>query len=77
MKSLTVLFYLYKCNIHIYNTALQPIYRMDIILTSLVLVHAGYLFVTDTLSTTTITKPPSVECQDLKTPHKSICELSE
>ena len=27
--------------------------------------HAGYLFVTDTLSTPTITEPPSMECQDL------------
>ena len=33
-----------KSNIHVYNTALQPIYLRDIILTSLVLVHAGYLF---------------------------------
>ena len=33
-----------KCNIHVYDTALQPIYPRDIILTSLVLVHAGYLF---------------------------------
>ena len=28
-------------------------------------VHAGYLFVTDTLSTPTITEPPSIKCQDL------------
>ena len=27
--------------------------------------HAGYLFVTDTLSTPTITEPPLMECQDL------------
>ena len=33
-----------KCNIHVYDTALQPIYPRDIILASLVLVHAGYLF---------------------------------
>ena len=34
-----------KCNIHVYDTALQPLYPRDvIILTSLVLVHAGYLF---------------------------------
>ena len=32
-----------KCNIHVYDTALQPINHRDIILTSLVLVHAGYL----------------------------------
>ena len=32
------------CNIHVYDTALQPIYPRDIILASLVLVHAGYLF---------------------------------
>ena len=33
-----------KCNIHVYDTALQPIYPKNIILTHLVLVHAGYLF---------------------------------
>ena len=33
--------------------------------------HAGYLFVTDTLSTPTIAKPPSVECQDLLIPTRS------
>ena len=33
-----------KYNIHVYDTALWPIYPRDIILTSLVLVHAGYLF---------------------------------
>ena len=33
-----------KCNIHVCDTALHPIYPRDIILTSLVLVHAGYLF---------------------------------
>ena len=33
-----------KCNMHIYEIALQPIYCRDIILKSLVLVHAGYLF---------------------------------
>ena len=31
-------------------------------------VCAGYLYVTDTLSTPTITEPPSVECQDLLIP---------
>ena len=30
--------------------------------------HAGYLFVSDTLSTPTITEPPSVEYQDLLVP---------
>ena len=33
-----------KCNIHVYDTARQPINPRDIILTGLVLVHAGYLF---------------------------------
>ena len=33
-----------KFNIHVNDTALQPIYPRDIILTSLILVHAGYLF---------------------------------
>ena len=33
-----------KWNIHVYDTALQPIYQRDVILMSLVLVHAGYLF---------------------------------
>ena len=36
-----------------------------------VLVHAGYLFVSDALSTPTITEPPSLECQDLLIPHRS------
>ena len=35
-----------KFNIHVYDTALQPIYPRDIILTSLVLVHADYLLCT-------------------------------
>ena len=38
-------------------------------------VHAGCLYVTDTLSTPTITEPPSVECQDLLIPHRSMCAL--
>ena len=33
-----------KCNIHVYDTALYYIYPRNIILTSLVFVHAGYLF---------------------------------
>ena len=33
-----------KCNIHVYNTALQPIHPREIILTSYFLTHAGYLF---------------------------------
>ena len=33
--------------------------------------HDGYLFATDTLSTPTITEPPSVECQDLLIPTRS------
>ena len=33
--------------------------------------HAGYLFVSDTLSTPTITEPSSVECQDLLIPHRN------
>ena len=38
---------------------------------SFTLLHAGYLFVTDTLSTPTITEPPSVEFQDLLIPTRS------
>ena len=33
--------------------------------------HAGYLYVTDTLSTTTILETRSVECQDLLIPTRS------
>ena len=33
--------------------------------------RAGYLFVTDTLSTSTITEPPSVKCQHLLIPTRS------
>ena len=40
---------------------LLPIYALN----------AGYLLVTDTLSTPTITEPPSVECQDLLIPTRS------
>ena len=36
-------------------------------------VHAGCLYVTDTLSTPTITEPPSVECQDLLIPCQIEC----
>ena len=36
-------------------------------------VHAGYLYVTDTLSTPTITEPPLEECQDLLIPCKIEC----
>ena len=32
-----------KCNIHVYDTVLQPIYPKNINLMSLVLMHAGYL----------------------------------
>ena len=35
--------------------------------------HAGYLFVIDTLPTPTITEPPSVECQDLLIPCQIEC----
>ena len=35
--------------------------------------HAGYLFVTDTLSTPTITETPWVECQDLLIPTRPLC----
>ena len=34
-------------------------------------VHAGYLFVTDTLPISTIMEPPSVECQDFLIPTRS------
>ena len=33
-----------NCNIHHDDTAIQPIYLKDIILTSLILMHAYYLF---------------------------------
>ena len=33
--------------------------------------HAEHLFITNTLSTPTITEPPSVECQDLLIPTRS------
>ena len=36
-------------------------------------VHAGCLYVTNTLSTPTITEPPSVECQDLLIPCQIEC----
>ena len=47
----------------------------DSILTSLISVHTGYLICseTDTLSTLIITEKPSIECQDLSIPHRSIC----
>ena len=36
-------------------------------------VHDGCLYVTDTLSTPTITEPPSVKCQDLLIPCQIEC----
>ena len=40
-------------------------------------VHAGCLYVTDTLSTPTFTEPPSVECQDLLIPCQIECMCSQ
>ena len=40
-------------------------------------VRAGCLYVTDTLSTPTITEPPSVECQDLLIPCQIECMYSQ
>ena len=40
-------------------------------------VRARYLYVTDTLTTPTITEPPSVECQDLFIPCQIECKCSQ
>ena len=40
------------------------IFPCQLLFLAIYALHAGYLFVTDTLSTPTIAEPPSVECQD-------------
>ena len=54
-----------------FNQFSNCIFPCPILFLAIYALHAGYLFVTDTLSTPTITEPPSVECQDLLIPTRS------
>ena len=51
-----------------FNHHSNCIFPCPLLFLAIYALHAGYLFVTDTLSTPTITEPPSVECQDLLIP---------
>ena len=54
-----------------FNHLSNSIFPCPLLFLAIYALHAGYLFVTDTLSTPTITEPPSVECQDLLIPTRS------
>ena len=54
-----------------FNHISNCIFPCPLLFFAIYALHAGYLFVTDTLSTLTITDPPSVECQDLLIPTRS------
>ena len=51
-----------------FNHLSNCIFPCPLLFLAIYALHAWYLFVTDTLSTPTITEPPSVECQDLLIP---------
>ena len=55
----------------VFNHLSICIFPYPLLFLAIYALHAGYLFVTDTLSTPTITESPSVECQDLLIPTRS------
>ena len=54
-----------------FNHPSNCIFPCPLLFLAIYALHAGYLFVTDTLSTPTTTEPPSMECQDLLIPTRS------